>query len=149
MTLTRATVEQILIKRVGGLMAHVDLDGDTSSGQNADLNDAIGWAARQVDAAVTDPGKVTDADLSGVSSDDYDMLFDLAEYRQLQSLYNAMMGRKVPSKDLQGHAFLVSALARRIAARLLRLQQDYGFAVGQFSGGVVDLAFTQQHEDTE
>lgn len=44
MALTRANVEAILIRRLGGIFEAVGLDGATADGSNEDLNDPIGWA---------------------------------------------------------------------------------------------------------
>ena len=49
---TRASIEAILIRRCGRMLAATELDGSTIDGSNADLNDPIGWAIRQLGGAV-------------------------------------------------------------------------------------------------
>lgn len=146
MSLTRANVEQVLTKRAGGLMERLGLDGSTSSGQNADLNDCLGWSLRQMSLTVDDSALVDDEDVARVAADDYNEFFDLAEYRLLQTMNIHAAGLIVPSKDMQGHAFLVSAIERVLKAKLVQVQQDYGYGIGRLSGGVVDLVFMEQHE---
>lgn len=86
MAITRANTEAILIKRAGKLMAVIGLDGTTVTGANADLNDPIGYALRQLGYSVASVVAVADADLAAVSTDDYDALFDVAEYRVVETI---------------------------------------------------------------
>jgi len=68
MTITRANVESILIKRVGKLMTAADMDGSTVGGTNADLNDPIGRALRRIGYTTASIIAVADVDIAGVSS---------------------------------------------------------------------------------
>ena len=86
MALTRAIIEQILIRRVGTLLTAVGLDGTNKYGNNKDLNDPIGWALRQAGYTVASPIMVADTDIDDVADADHDKIFDLAELRALMTI---------------------------------------------------------------
>lgn len=83
MALTRANAEYVVVSRVGGLMAFVEL-AVTYSGSNSDLDEPLAWAARRMGISLSDPTTVTDSELSGLS--DIDDYLDLAEYRTLEKI---------------------------------------------------------------
>lgn len=89
MALTRANAEDIVVDRLGALMDAAGL-AVTVAGSNDDLNGPLSWAARQVGVTLASPVTVTDSDLSGISSDDYDDFFDLAEWRTLKNIQGAL-----------------------------------------------------------
>lgn len=90
MAITRAQVETILIARVGGWLTLSSLDGTTSDGTNAALNDPIGFAIRLLGGTTDNPALVDDADLATVDDADLDKLLDIAEYRVLYSAQGAL-----------------------------------------------------------
>ena len=90
MSLTRASAETILIRRVGRWFTAAGLDGTTISGSNLDLADPIAWAIRQSSGTVANAAVPTDADLLTVSDDD--RLLDLAELRALENAYQGFTG---------------------------------------------------------
>ena len=69
MSLTRAYVEAILIKRCGHLLTVAGLDGTTVAGTNADLGDPIAFALRQLGVAVAVPAVPTTAEVATVADD--------------------------------------------------------------------------------
>jgi hypothetical protein len=83
MTYTRANVETELVSRAGKRMALVSM-AVTVVGSNADLNGPIGTALRKMGLTASNP--VTDTDLSAVTDDQIDELFDRAELRVLQNI---------------------------------------------------------------
>lgn len=84
MSLTRAQVEGVLIKRTGQMLAIAGLDGETADGSNADLNDPIGWAVRKLGGSVADVSSVANSDLENIKR--VDALFDLGELRVLETI---------------------------------------------------------------
>jgi len=82
----RAEIDQVLVKRLGGLLAQVELLGEEGVETQDSLSDAIGWALRLLGyptASVTD---VTDTDLAGVTTTHIDPLIDLAELRTMETI---------------------------------------------------------------
>jgi hypothetical protein len=148
MAVTRANVEAILVRRLGALLTEAGLDGTTVSGSNLDLSDPIGWAVRKLGGSVANVVSVADADLAGIGADDYDQLFDLAEFRALESVSNHLV-----QVDLQvgprseKFSQLMAAVEGRLARKRKQLEVDYGFGLGTLEAGVVALDFMENLED--
>ena len=146
MTLTRVQAETILVKRAGSLMSEAGL-AVTFAGSNADLNDPIGWAVRQLGLPVANILTVADSDLAAVAADDYDQLLDLAEYRLLQNISGnlGVTDIKVGPREEKLDQ-LVQAVEKRLARKKAQLQQDYGFGLGTLTAGVISLDFMESME---
>jgi hypothetical protein len=150
MTLTRANVEALLVRRLGSLLTEAELDGTTVNGTNIDLADSIGWAVRQCGGAVANITAVADADLAGIAATNYDQLLDLAEYRALQTIsgspvfVNIQVGQR--REDL---GKLAETVDKRLERKLKQLQQDYGFGLGALQAGVIALDFMAKGTDDE
>jgi hypothetical protein len=149
MALTRANVEAILIRRLGGIFEAVGLDGATVDGSNEDLNDPIGWALRQLGKPTADPTAVSDADVAAVGADDYDALFDLAEWRALETAH----GAAVDLVDLTTgpRTERLSDIATAIERKAARLREalaarGLGPAVETVTAGVWSLDFAEKSE---
>lgn len=84
MSLTRVTLDTILISRAGSLLTTVGKDGSTADGTNPDLVDPIRSALRLLGYSVASVTTVSDSDLAGVSIDDEEALIDLAELKVLE-----------------------------------------------------------------
>jgi hypothetical protein len=149
MALTRATIEAVLIRRCGSLLTALGLDGTTAGGTNADLNDPIGWALRQMGVVLTTALTVADVDVELVASADYDQLLDLAELRTLETLLTHPDLVTVRVDDLQKNW---SDLGKRIETAITRkraqMARDYGTGLGTLTAGVIGLGF-QEYYDTE
>lgn len=89
MALTRVIAETTLVKRLGPLMAVVEM-AVTIIGTNADLDDPLAWGTRGVGGATAAHNTVTDAELALVAVADYDDLMLLAEYRTIQNILGAI-----------------------------------------------------------
>lgn len=83
MTFTRAVVETELVSRAGKRMALVSM-AVTVVGTNTDLNGPIATALRKMGLGASNP--VTDSDLTAVTDDQIDELYDRAELRVLQNI---------------------------------------------------------------
>jgi hypothetical protein len=144
MTLTRAAVEAILIRRCGRLLTAAGLDGSTIDGTNADLNDPIGWAARQCGLSLTSITTVTDDELAALADDDTDKLLDLAELRTLETIAE---NPDVTTRQADGAQVDLSdvdtKLHRLIERKQARIERLYGIGYTTFSAGVNRLAFLE------
>jgi hypothetical protein len=85
----RASLEVVLIRRCATALQMVDLDYQTVSGTNEDLNDAIWTALKRLGYTVADPTAITDAEVEAVEADYQAALIDLAEIRVLETVQNA------------------------------------------------------------
>lgn len=138
MALTRVQVEDILISRAGEMLATLGRD-DVASGANADLNDPMAWALRQLGLSVAAATAITDGDLSAIDADDENQFLDLAEYRLLMTcrtiarrLVNSASGPR--REDLSD---LAKGLKDDLADMRESLQLQYGFGAGTLEGGVI------------
>lgn len=147
MSLTRANVEVILIARVGALMTEAGMDGTTVDGTNADLNDPIGWAVRQLDYTVASVVLVATADVANVAEAEYDEFFDYGEYRALQNIRGnlALVDIRQGPQDQK-----FSQLAEQIGAMLATMKSDmersYGFGLSEIGSGTIIQEYLEQVE---
>lgn len=149
MTLTRANIEAIVIRRCGKLLTAAGLDGTTVSGANTDLNDPIGWAVRQCGSTVANLALVADGDLAGVSAETYDQLLDLAELRALQSISQNLSDVNMAAGPLrQDLGQLSDQVDKKIERKVAQIQRDYGLGLGTLEAGVIGLDFMQKNEAT-
>ena len=147
MTITRAQIETVLIRRAGKLMTAADLDGTTHHGVNADLNDPIGWALRQMGYSVTTLTNVVDADMATVADDEIDQLLDMSEYRLLENIEGNYDDVDISAN---GRSESLNQLIVQVAKRLERVkakvESTYGFGAGTLEAGVVSLDFMETTE---
>lgn len=145
MSLTRANVESILIRRCGKLLTAADLNGTTVDGTNADLNDPLGYAIRKLGYTVTTPTSVADADVALVATSDYDACLDLAELRTLETVLNEVI--RLVSVTVGPHREDLSDMAKALEAMIARkrkqIQDEYG-TFGTVTAGVIDLDFMEK-----
>jgi hypothetical protein len=150
MTLTRATLEAILVQRTGPLLTAAGMDGATMDGSNFSLNDPIGFAVRKLGLAVANIASLADSDLAAVAANDYDRLLDLAEYRTLESILgnlddvNISVGSR--SESLGQLSDQVEKKMERLAGRI---EREYGMGVGSLSAGMIGLGFQEQVGECE
>lgn len=143
MTITRAQVETLLIKRVGTLFTELGLDGTSAQGYNADLNDPIGYGIRQCGEKVSDLTAVADSDLSSIT--EYDKLLDFAELRALRTALT--VARRLVTIQEGPHredlSDLATGLQTDIAAKQAEISEAYGLGVAQLEAGVLTLQFME------
>jgi hypothetical protein len=150
MSLTRANIESVLIRRVGKLLAAADLDGTTVSGSNGDLNDPIGWAIRQCGGTVASVVSVADGDCASVDDTDVDKLLDLAELRTLETIEGNLDGVDITVGPRSESLNQLSVRVRmKLDAKRDQVRRDYGFNVATLSAGVVTLDFAQTGATSE
>lgn len=143
MSVTRANVESVLIRRVGAWLTAAGLDGTTVNGTNADLNDPIAQALLQAGYSVADITSVTSTDLAAVPDANVPMVLDLAELRALETTAQALS-----SMEVSGFGFSVktsSGVNDAIARLIARLRQRYGIGGGALTGGTLSLDFAETH----
>lgn len=148
MSLTRANVETILVKRCGSLLTAAGLDGSTIDGTNEDANDPIGYALRQLSYTVDDITAVDDADVSSVSTSNYDKLLDLAELRMLENIQGNLDEVDItlgPRKEALGQ--LPARLEKRIERLEDKLKKRYGIGAATLTAGTIMLDFAEHNED--
>ena len=119
-------------------MTKVGLDGTTNNGTNGDLNDPIRRAARQIGVAVADPVTVADADLAGLVDWQVEYLFDVAELRLLESIWENWTE---VSQAISLGKIEAQQLADRIETRIEKLEErirkPYGRNIGVLAGGAI------------
>lgn len=146
MSLTRANVETILVRRCGSLLTAAGLDGTTLDGTNVDLNDPIGYALREMGYTVDDITAVADADVSSAAN--YDKLLDLSELRTLENIQGNLDEVDItlgPRKEALGQ--LPTRLEKRIERLEAKVRKVYGIGVGTITAGVIKLDFAEHNED--
>jgi hypothetical protein len=151
MTITRAEVETILIRRCGSLLTAADLDGTTINGTNVDLNDPIGAALRRMEYTVASLTAVTDLDLAPVSADDVDQLLDLAELRTLENIEGNLDDVDITVGPRSESLNQLSVRVRmKIDTKRREIEKAYGLGLGTLSAGVVTLDFMEKGDgDTD
>jgi hypothetical protein len=148
MTITRANVEEVLIRRCGKLMTAADLDGVSYFGANADLNDPIGWALRQMEYSVASLVNVSDVDLADVTDAEVDQLLDMAEYRLMENIEGNYDDVDISAS---GRSESLSQLMVQVTKRLERLKAKietlYGLGLSTLDGGVITLDFVEKDSE--
>ncbi len=149
MALTRAQVESLLVQRLKTLLTAAGLS-TSKDGTNEDLNDAVGYAARQLGGTVADVTNVTSSELSFVGADDYDKFLDIAELRALETIVNALDDVNVKAGPLSTNQ---SEYAER-AQKQLDKKRDvvmtmYGIGSAQIEAGVITLDVLLKDRDVE
>lgn len=126
-------------------MTACSLDGTTVSGSNADLNDPVGWAIRQLSGTVTTVTSVADADVATVASADTDALFDLTELRALES---ALENLDVVDIQLGPEKESLDQLGKRLETIITRkrklIERNYGIGLSSIETGTILLGFQQR-----
>jgi len=147
MAITRVNVETITVARVGALMTEASLDGTTVDGTNADLNDPIGVALREMGETVTAIAAVADADLSGVAEADYNELLDRVELRTLETIegnYTLVDITAGPRSEKLSQ--LATAVQVRKGQLLDKIREKYGIGGDSFVAGYLIMDFVE-HDD--
>lgn len=144
---TRANAEVILVKRLSGLMGKAGM-AVTFAGSNADLNDPLGWALRELGLPVSDITAVTSAEVEQVGTTALDEFLSFAELRTLENILGNLTG--VDTK-LGSRSESLSQLARQVQSRLdkltQRLQDAYGYNAPSLEMGLLSNDFAEHAEE--
>jgi len=152
MTLTRANMESMLVKRCGGLMTAAGL-AVTVAGSNADLNDPIGYAIRKCGGTTASFVSVADGDIASIAEANYDKLLAIAE---LRTLYNIRGNYDDVDISIGSRSESFSQLMKQLEEHIARVEStlklDFGIGIGSISAQVIQLDFAEHNEtmaDTE
>jgi len=149
MSLSRANIESILIRRCGRMLTACGLDGTTINGSNADLNDPIAWAIKQLGGSVAARTSVADSDIATVAAEDEEALLDLAELRTLESALTNLDATDIRVGDREEKLDQLSKrLESTIARKRSQIQRDHGLGLGTLSAGVLTLGFQQHNNES-
>lgn len=145
MSVTRANVENVLVKRLGPLMTKAGQDGTTVDGTNTDLADPIGWALRETGYSTADITSPTSAEVNA-AVDDIDQVVDLAEFRTLGNILGNLDDVDV---TVGPRSERLSQLAAQVQKRLesveKRIERLYGYGASSLETGVITYEFAE-HE---
>lgn len=143
MTITRANVETILVKRVGPLLTKAGM-ATTIVGSNADLNDPMGYALRQAGYSVASILSVSDSDLASVSDSGVDEVIDFAEYMTLENILGNLDDVNTTLGPRKEELFQLTGQVERKLARLeKKLNQLYGWNASTLETGVIIQEFAE------
>lgn len=143
MSVTRAAVETVLIRRTGKLLTAASLDGTTVDGLNDDLTDPLSEALRQLGY----PASLTAPDVTQVADDEIGQLLDVAELRTLENIAGNLDLVDVKSgPEWEYLDQLRKGVEMRITRKRTANERAYGTGLGSLTAGVLTLDF-QQHND--
>ena len=149
MTLTRASVEAVLIRRAGKLLTVAGLDGATKDGTNADLGDPIAFGLRQLGVTVASPSSPTDAEVGNLADDDQDQFFDMAEIRILETVLNHVLDlvNTEAGSRVDEYSQLANGIQLRLDRAELRARRLYGWTAGTLEASYAYLELAQHGEE--
>ncbi len=145
MTVTRTTLEKLLVKRASSIMTFVGMS-TLAVGSNDDLNDPIGYGLRQSDLTVADHADVVDGDVANVTDALLDQVLDIAELRLLKNILG-----NLDEVDLEmgPRSEEFSQIADRVEGKIERLEKSvtdqYGVGLGALSSGIITQNFAQHN----
>lgn len=144
MTLTRANLETILVKRASAYMSAAGM-AITYVGTNADLNDPIGYALRYAGYTVADPAGVADADIAAIGDEDLDAVLDIAEFRLLKNISGNLALVDITTGPISEKlSQLSAALEKRIDKLSAEIALSYG---AEIEVGAIHFDFATHGDD--
>lgn len=134
---TRANAEFMVFARVSPLLSAAGM-AVAVVGSNADLNDPLGHAIRQLGHTVTDPTAVADADVAQVTVSETDEFLDLAELYTCENILGHL-------DDVNIHVGprweYLSDLAKQVERKIARLraaiEREYGYGFSEAAAGYI------------
>lgn len=144
----RADAEFVLTNRTGGKMTAAGLDGATTNGANADLNDALATALLGMGVTPANIASVSDADLSAVT--DINQFLDRAELRVLETIAgNLDMVDITVGPRREALSQLAEQVQKAVERLTRRLETLYGVGIGSLSASTIGLDFAEHNEVSE
>jgi hypothetical protein len=148
MPLTRQQAETEIIGRVGRLMTAAGLDGETSTGSNADLNSPLAAGLLTLGYTVADISNVSSAEVGAVEATLVRAFLDVAELRALE---NTLGNLDVVDLTVGPRKESLSQLSRQVQARIKDLrnyiQVEHNIGSGLLAMGNLDLNFAAKGDD--
>lgn len=145
MAVTRANLESLVVGRVGPLMEAAGL-GVSVTGSNSSLAAPLAHATRDVGGTTADPLTVTTAELAAIATADYDDLFDLSEYRVLETVITNLDDVDITAGP---RSEKLSQLVAQVERRLERLDSVMRRLTNPLTAGYISLDFVEHGEDRE
>lgn len=143
MALTRANVEFLMEARLSPLLAAAGM-AVTVAGANADLNDPIGRAVRDLGYTVASLVLVADADVAQVAVGEYDEFLDAAELHTLENILGNLddVDIKVGPRDEKLNQ-LAEKVERKIKRLLKAMALAYGYGLAIPRAGYITKDFAE------
>jgi hypothetical protein len=145
MTITRANVEEVLVRRAKRKMALAEFD-TSATGTNPDLDDPIATALRKMGFPASVP--IVDADLDDLADTQQDEFLARAELRLLENILGSLdISDLSVGQRRESFGQIVDQVSKAIERLQSRIEQEFG--VGALVAGNILLNFSQNSEDTE
>jgi len=137
MTMTRANVEFLLVARASPLLEIAGM-AITVAGSNANLNDPIAHAVRQLGHTVTNAVLVADADVAAVTVAETDEFLGYATLYTLEAILGNLddVDLRVGPRS-ESFSQLAGQVERRIARLRTSLEREYGYGLATVSAGYI------------
>ena len=126
-------------------MALVGLDGSTVNGTNTDLVGPILHGLASMSVEMADPSSPVDADVTGLDSDTYDGVLNIAKLKLLETiqllipLSTPYPGQFSAVMDLADFA---KTLGRQIDELRRKCEKKYGYDLSPLQSGVINHGIT-------
>lgn len=148
MTITRAQAETILVQRCERLISFVGM-AVTYTGNNASLNDPMGYALRQLGYTVTNITNISDTDVANVKDSEIDQFLDYAEMRTLESVAGNMDAVDISNgPEKENFSQVSNTLEKRLKALSDKITATYGMGVTPQTGSLI-YNFAAHGDDPE
>lgn len=140
MPYTRAQAEAELVNRAGDdLLARLGVSA-VQDGTNPDLNGPLASSLRMLDATLSSPPAVADADLALVADADTDQFLDVAELRMVLNLQlkaATLVDQQIGTQSRKNLHQIMESL-ELVADRLQkRIEKLYGVGRGRLVAGMI------------
>ena len=142
MAFTRANLESLVVGRLGPLMEAAGLDVSVT-GSNSSLSAPLSRATRDVGASTADYTTVTSDELALVAAADLDSLFDLSEYRTLETVITNLDDTDITAGP---RSEKLSQLVEQAERRLKRLGEAIDLILHPLTAGYISLDFAEHGE---
>jgi hypothetical protein len=147
MTVTRAQVEKLLVRRAGKRMAFIDME-ITTTGANSDLADPISQSLLVLGIAPSDFTEPADSDLVNITGDNLSEMLDRAELRLLENIRgNFDMVDFSNGSQSESLSQFSRDLDAAIKNKQAQIAVEYGVAANSLSAGIISQNFQQKGDD--
>ena len=149
MSVTRANVENVLVKRAGALMTKASMDGTTVDGTNEDLADPIAWGLRVAGYTSADITNPTTAEVAA-AEDDIDEVVDYAELRTMENVLGNLddVDTTVGPRS-ESLSQLAEQVQKRLDTLLARVKDTYGYGASPLTTGTITYEFAEHQSGSD